>query len=63
MTGTVLSVAVEIGQRVAAGDAIAVVTAMKMEHKLTAGIDGEVVEVGVAPGDNVDEGALVARIE
>ncbi len=63
MTGTLLSVAVEVGQKVAVGDAVAVVTAMKMEHKLVAEIEGEVAEIGAAPGDNVDEGALIVRIE
>ncbi|MCA8941581.1 MAG: acetyl-CoA carboxylase biotin carboxyl carrier protein subunit [Planctomycetes bacterium] len=63
MTGTVLEVAVAIGDRVTAGDTVAVVTAMKMEHRLTAQIDGEVVEVALAAGSNCDAGALIVRIE
>ena len=40
MTGTVLQVLVEVGQEVTAGETLAVVSAMKMEHKLVADIDG-----------------------
>ncbi len=63
MTGTVLAVHVSVGDQVTVGQTVAVVTAMKMEHKLQAEIDGVVVEVGAAVGDQVDQGAVVVRIE
>lgn len=63
MTGTVLELSVSVGDSVTAGDTVAIVTAMKMEHRLVAEIDGEVVEVPVEAGANVDAGALVVRIE
>ncbi|HVL24006.1 MAG TPA: biotin carboxylase N-terminal domain-containing protein [Thermomicrobiales bacterium] len=61
--GTVLRVAVEPGQAVAAGDLICVVEAMKMENELTAHRDGVVTEVGVAAGGTVQIGTVVATIE
>jgi propionyl-CoA carboxylase alpha chain len=35
---------------------------MKMEHSLTAPVDGVVTEVAVTPGAQVAEGAVIARI-
>ncbi|HLY79553.1 MAG TPA: acetyl-CoA carboxylase biotin carboxyl carrier protein subunit, partial [Caulobacteraceae bacterium] len=37
--------------------------AMKMEHALVAPFDGKVAEVRCAVGDQVTEGALLARLE
>jgi biotin carboxyl carrier protein len=39
-----------------------VLTAMKMEHKLTAGIAGVVESVGVAEGATVEQGATLAVV-
>jgi acetyl-CoA/propionyl-CoA carboxylase biotin carboxyl carrier protein len=53
MPGTVLSVAVTVGEQVTAGTPLVVVEAMKMEHAVTAPVDGEVTEVLVRPGQSV----------
>jgi biotin carboxyl carrier protein len=63
MTGTVLAIHVKPGDAVEVGQTVAVVTAMKMEHKLTAGVAGTVAEVGAAAGDTVEQGHVVVRIE
>lgn len=63
MTGTILKLPVGAGTDVRAGETVAVLTAMKMEHKLTAGISGQVAEVYVKEGDTVDQGAVLLRIE
>jgi biotin carboxyl carrier protein len=63
MTGTVLRLPVIIGADVKAGDTVLILTAMKMEHRLMAGITGRVMEVHVKEGDTVDQGALLLRIE
>ena len=55
MPGRVVSVLVEPGQSVRAGQAVLVLEAMKMEHTLIAPADGTVEEVRFAPGDLVDE--------
>ena len=36
---------------------------MKMEHRLTAPRDGVVAEVGAKEGDQVEQGALLIRME
>ncbi|MBB6172669.1 acetyl-CoA/propionyl-CoA carboxylase biotin carboxyl carrier protein [Nocardiopsis mwathae] len=62
MPGTVLSVPVEQGQRVTAGTPVVVVEAMKMEHAVTAPIDGVVARLEVAPGRPVAMDMLLAVI-
>jgi acetyl-CoA/propionyl-CoA carboxylase, biotin carboxylase, biotin carboxyl carrier protein len=61
MPGTVVAVGVQEGAAVAAGTVVVTVEAMKMEHALTAPVDG-VVELCVAAGDQVTVGQLLARI-
>ncbi len=63
MPGLVKAVFVVAGQAVAAGDRLAVLEAMKMEHTLTAARDGVVAEVLVAPGAQVEAGAALVRLE
>jgi 3-methylcrotonyl-CoA carboxylase alpha subunit len=61
MPGSVVAIGQEDGQTVAAGAAVITVEAMKMEHALTAPVDG-VVELLVAVGDQVKVGQPLARI-
>lgn len=61
--GTVLRVAVEVGQQVKTGDLICVVESMKMENEVTAQRDGVVAAVGVQPGQAVGRGDLLASID
>ncbi|WJS83987.1 biotin carboxylase N-terminal domain-containing protein [Paracoccus sp. TOH] len=63
MPGLVKAVFVGAGQQVAAGDRLAILEAMKMEHTLTAARDGTVAEVLAAPGDQVEAGAPLIRLE
>ncbi len=63
MPGLVKSVLVSPGTAVAAGDRLAILEAMKMEHTLTAGQDGVVAEVLVAEGDQVEAGAALIILE
>jgi acetyl-CoA/propionyl-CoA carboxylase biotin carboxyl carrier protein len=61
MPGSVVAVGVQDGQHVDAGAVVVTVEAMKMEHALTAPVDG-VVELLVAAGDQVKVGQPLARI-
>ena len=63
MPGKIVSVAVTPGQTVVKGQALITVEAMKMEHALTAPFDGVVVELKGAAGDQVSEGAVLARLD
>uniref|UniRef100_UPI00321B99F9 ATP-binding protein n=1 Tax=Mycolicibacterium poriferae TaxID=39694 RepID=UPI00321B99F9 len=61
MPGSVVAVAVADGATVTAGTVVVTVEAMKMEHTLTAPVDGA-VELLVAAGEQVKVGQLLARI-
>jgi 3-methylcrotonyl-CoA carboxylase alpha subunit len=63
MPGKLQSLAVKAGDTVARGDKLAVLEAMKMEHSMTAGLDGVVKEINVAPGDQVQEGQILIVLE
>lgn len=63
MPGLVKAVFVEAGAVVAAGDRIAILEAMKMEHTLVAPRDGTVGEVLVGAGDQVEAGAPLVRMD
>ena len=63
MPGLVKAIFVEPGQEVAAGEPLAILEAMKMEHTLTAARDGRVAEVFAQAGDQVEAGAALIRLE
>ena len=63
MPGLVKAVFATAGQQVAAGDRLAILEAMKMEHSLLAARDGVVAEVLVAAGSQVEAGAALIRLE
>ncbi|MEO5335930.1 MAG: pyruvate carboxylase [Magnetospirillum sp. WYHS-4] len=63
MPGTVVSVAVLVGQTVARGDVLLAVEAMKMETAVRAECDGTVVRVHVASGDAVDAKDLLVTMQ
>jgi 3-methylcrotonyl-CoA carboxylase alpha subunit len=63
MTGTVLDVPVKVGDAVTADATVVVLNAMKMEHKLRAGVAGVVKEVSCKAGEIVDQGRVLVRVE
>ncbi len=63
MPGKVVSFAVQAGDKVQRGQALAVMEAMKMEHTINAPIDGVVAELMYAVGDQVAEGGELLRLE
>ncbi|MGH1578295.1 acetyl/propionyl/methylcrotonyl-CoA carboxylase subunit alpha [Planktotalea sp.] len=63
MPGLFKSVFVKKGQKVALGDRIAVLEAMKMEHSLVSQRSGVVAEVLAAEGAQVEAGAALVQLE
>ena len=63
MSGKLIKLDVVAGGAVRKGDRLAVLEAMKMEHSLHAGADGEVRELGAGEGDQVEEGQLLIALE
>ncbi|MEY3612208.1 MAG: Acetyl-/propionyl-coenzyme carboxylase alpha chain, partial [Pseudomonadota bacterium] len=62
MPGKVVSFAVKVGDKVKAGQALAVMEAMKMEHTISAPKGGTVAELLYAPGDQVADGAELLKL-
>ncbi len=62
MQGTVLKVAVAVGDTVKKGDLVCLLEAMKMENEIFAPCDGTVTSVPVSQGQSVATGALLATI-
>jgi propionyl-CoA carboxylase alpha chain len=63
MPGLVKQINVEEGAEVQAGDALAVVEAMKMENVLRAERDGRVKAVKAAPGDSLAVDEVIIEFE
>jgi 3-methylcrotonyl-CoA carboxylase alpha subunit len=62
MPGKVVSFSVKAGDKVAKGQPLAVMEAMKMEHTIAAPADGTVAELLYAAGDQVAEGAELLKL-
>ena len=63
MNGRVVAVLVKAGERVASGQPVMTLEAMKMEHVHTAPISGTISAIDVAEGEQVTTGRIVVEIE
>jgi len=63
IVGNVLTVVVDEGESVAAGDTIVILESMKMEIPVLTEFDGVVRDVAVHAGDVVHEGDVLAVVE
>ncbi|KAI3383577.1 hypothetical protein SNEBB_007816 [Seison nebaliae] len=62
MPGSVMSVAVKVGDKVKKGDSLLVMNAMKMETNITAPFNGKVTEILVQSGDKLSGNDLLLKI-
>ena len=63
MPGNVIRLGAQAGDTVTAGQPLIWLEAMKMEHTITAPGDGVLTELNVTPGQQVEVGAVLARVE
>jgi acetyl/propionyl-CoA carboxylase alpha subunit/acetyl-CoA carboxylase carboxyltransferase component len=63
LRGTVVSLEIASGDVVAAGQPVAVIEAMKMQHVVGASVAGVIHSLAAAVGDTLDEGAPLVFIE
>ncbi|MEZ5647611.1 MAG: acetyl-CoA carboxylase biotin carboxylase subunit [Alphaproteobacteria bacterium] len=63
MPGRVLSISVVVGEKIKKGQVLAIMEAMKMEHKILAPFDGIVTEVLCRPGDIMAEGTRLVVLD
>lgn len=63
LAGRVVEISVQLDAVVAAGQTVAVLDAMKMEHTIAATSAGRVVDVRVEAGTHIDEGRVLVVLE
>jgi propionyl-CoA carboxylase alpha chain len=63
MPGNVIRLGGSVGDAVTAGQPLIWLEAMKMEHTIAAPTDGVLVELNVTTGQQVEVGAVLARVE
>jgi propionyl-CoA carboxylase alpha chain len=63
MPGNVIRLGAAVGDTVASGQPLIWLEAMKMEHTITAPSDGMLAELNVDTGQQVEVGAVLARVE
>ena len=61
-SGKIFKIEKKVGDKVAKGDAVLILEAMKMEIPVVAPEEGTVASIDVAVGDAVDAGALLATL-
>ena len=62
MPGTVVSVKVNVGDKVNADTLVAVLEAMKMENELFAGVEGTVASINAPGGSSVNSGDVIISV-
>jgi propionyl-CoA carboxylase alpha chain len=62
MPGSVVRIAVAVGDRVRAGEPVLWLEAMKMQHRINAPADGVIAELPVSEGQQIDVGAVLAVV-
>ncbi len=63
MPGLVIEIEVEVGEKIARGQGVIIVEAMKMENELKAAEGGVVREILVSKGQKVDQNELLMVVE
>ena len=63
MPGAIIDVKVKVGDEVKEGDVLLILEAMKMQNEIRSPKDGEVKEVFVNAGENIDADAKMVVIE
>lgn len=62
LPGVIVGIKVKVGDKVKAGQVVAMLEAMKMENEIQSEYDGVVVSVNVSQGDSILEGAPIVTI-
>ncbi|NIA10362.1 MAG: biotin/lipoyl-binding protein [Nitrospiraceae bacterium] len=63
MPGAIIDVKVKVGDEVKEGDVLLILEAMKMQNEIKSPKDGEVKEVFVKAGENIDADAKMVVVE
>ena len=62
LPGVIVGIKVKVGDKVKAGQVVAILEAMKMENEIQSEYDGTVISINVSQGDSVLEGAPIVMV-
>lgn len=62
MPGTIVSIKVNVGDKVESGTLVAILEAMKMENEIFAGSDGVIASINANAGDAVNTGDVLVTL-
>jgi len=62
MAGSILSIAVKVGDQIKKDQTLMILEAMKMENEISSPVDGRVLSIGVSKGDTVNAGIVMIQI-
>ena len=62
LPGVIVDIKVNVGDKVKAGQVLAVLEAMKMENEIQSEYDGVIVSINASKGDSILEGAPIVTI-
>lgn len=62
MAGSILSIAVKVGDQIKKDQTLMILEAMKMENEISSPVDGKVLSIGVSKGDMVNAGIVLIQI-
>lgn len=62
LPGVIVGIKVKVGDKVKAGQVVAMLEAMKMENEIQSEYDGVIISVNVSEGDSILEGAPIVTI-
>ncbi len=63
MPGKVVKIMAQVGEKVAKGQTLLILEAMKMENEIKSGLDGVVKAIHVKSGDALENGILMMEVE
>ncbi len=62
LPGVIVGIKVKVGDKVKAGQVVAILEAMKMENEIQSEYDGTVISINASQGDSVLEGAPIVMV-
>ena len=62
LPGVIVGIKVKVGDKIKAGQVVAILEAMKMENEIQSEYDGTVISINASQGDSVLEGAPIVMV-
>lgn len=63
LPGRVISIEVSEGETILKGETVAIIEAMKMEHRIIANTSGRILKINTKVGESISEGFIIGEID